>query len=634
MFPARSGLSPRLAAPALACMVLSLSGCSANFGGSAATSTATSFSIKGIAHGGQQPLFGSHVHLLAAGTSGYASAATDVLTLGSLPTDLFGHYVTTDAGGNFSLAGAVNCTATAGNDQLLYLYSTEGDPQPGGEGTDPTPVPNPSASLLAVVGACSTIGNIPFVYMNEVTTVAAAYALSGFAIDGAHIGAPSAVAGHALAGTGITNAFNTALNIVGQTTGQPLATTPAGNGTVPVTEINTLADILAGCVNSTGPGSSGCATLFTDTNTSASSDTVAAAMNIAHNPAVQVSSLLGLANNGSPFQPFLTTANDFTLTVSYTGGGLNQPFCVAIDGSGNVWAANLVNSLSKLSPLGAAISGSAGYSGAGVLNLPTSIAIDNSGTVWVTSNIGNDLAKFTSSGAVISEITGAGIAGPTSIAIDGLGNHWTANLSNSTLTELDFSETVGIPHAGNNVNLPDGVAIDGSNNVWAANMGSGTVSEFNSAGMAVSNYSGGGLVDPIAIAVDGSNEVWVANGTGSVSEFNSSGVALSGSAGYTGGGLNEPEAIAIDGAGNVWVSNIGNDVLSEFNPSGVALSGSTGYTGGLKSPQSLAIDGAGNVWVTNTRNNALTEFIGAAAPVVTPMQANLTTGTKQPAQKP
>src|SRR5580698_5492236 len=205
--PAKSGRLFRFSAPALACMVLALSGCSANFGSSADTSTATSFSIKGIVHGGQQPLFGSHVHLLAAGTSGYASAATDVLTLRSLPTDSFGHYVTTDAGGNFSLAGAVNCTATAGNDQLLYLYPTEGDPQPGGEGTDPTPVPNPAASLLAVVGACSTIGNIPFVYMNEVTTVAAAYALSGFATDGAHIGAPSAVAGHAPAGTGLTNAL-------------------------------------------------------------------------------------------------------------------------------------------------------------------------------------------------------------------------------------------------------------------------------------------------------------------------------------------------------------------------------------------------------------------------------------------
>jgi streptogramin lyase len=116
----------------------------------------------------------------------------------------------------------------------------------------------------------------------------------------------------------------------------------------------------------------------------------------------------------------------------------------------------------------------------------------------------------------------------------------------------------------------------------------------------------------------------VANGYGDLSEFSSAGAAMSGSGGFTGGGLNGPVGIGIDGAGNVWVANsIG--ALSEFNSSGTAISGSNGYeAASLDSPVALAIDGSGNVWVTNFDASAgVTEFVGAAAPVVTPMAANL-----------
>ncbi|WP_044177248.1 NHL repeat-containing protein [Granulicella mallensis] len=636
MFPARSGLFPRLAVPALVGVVLSLSGCSANFGGSADSSTATSFSIKGVTHGGQQPLFGSHVHLLAAGTSGYASAATDVLTSGSLPSDSFGHYVTTDASGNFSLAGTINCTATAGNDQLLYLYSTEGDPQP-----DPTPVPNTSVGLMAVVGACSTIANIPFVFMNEVTTVAAAYALAGFAVDPTHIGAPSAVTGHALAGTGITNAFNTALNIVGQTTGQPLTTTPAGNGTVPVSEINTLADILASCINSTG--GSACTPLFSNalsggTTGATPTDTAMAAINIAHNPTVQITNLLGLANNGSPFQPFLTSTNNFTLGVAFVGGGLQFPGPVAIDGAGNVWIANgNAASLSEFSSLGAVLSGPTGYTGGG-LSGDGFLAIETSGNVWVSNPLNTSLSEFSSSGTAITGpagISGGGINDPQGIAIDGFGNIWVAETGGNSLTEFNPSTRTPISQiTGGGLNDPEALAIDGSGNIWVTNIFGSSASEFNASGQPIASPSGvGGLNEPEAVAIDDSGNAWIANFGNSFSEFNSSGVALSG--GYGGGGLNGPDDVAIDGSGNVWAANRLGATLSEFNSTGTPISPPGGYTGGgLNEPTHVAIDGSGNVWTGNGAGNSLTELIGAATPVVTPLAANLSTGTKQPAQKP
>ena len=60
-----------------------------------------------------------------------------------------------------------------------------------------------------------------------------------------------------------------------------------------------------------------------------------------------------------------------------------------------------------------------------------------------------------------------------------------------------------------------------------------------------------------------------------------------------------------------------------YHFSAKVISSANGYpfnTGGYNIG-GLAIDGSGNMWVTG--GNQVTEFIGAAAPVVTPLAANL-----------
>jgi hypothetical protein len=131
--------------------------------------------------------------------------------------------------------------------------------------------------------------------VNEVSTVAAAYAMAGFATDATHVSS----SGTALAKVGIANAFANASNLVVIWSGFALTTTPEMNGTVPQGKIYLLADILATCVNSngavTGPTSpSACYTLLstaTSDGTSAGiqpTDTATAAINIAHHPAANV----------------------------------------------------------------------------------------------------------------------------------------------------------------------------------------------------------------------------------------------------------------------------------------------------------------------------------------------------------
>jgi IPT/TIG domain len=592
--------------------------------------------LKGKVYGGQQPVQGASVYLFAAGTGGNGSGSDSLLTTGAGMDGSGNYYVTTASDGTFTITSDYTCPSASAQ---VYVYSIGGN---SGGGT------NPAIGLMAAMGGCNALSASTYVVVDEVSTVAVAYALAGYATDPTHISSANSTPAVA----GVANAFATVANLETMGTGLALPTTLGGNGTVPQSEINTLANILAGCVNSSGSGSTGCTSLFSNAMNggTAPTDTATAALNIAHNPGANVATLYGLAAASAPFQPALSAApNDFTVAVSYTGAGMNGPLPVAIDASGNVWLGNTAtgaNSVSKLSPLGVPISGSSGYTGGGVVD-PFSIAIDDSGNVWTGNVTPNSISELSNTGTPVSGAsgyTGGHLNLPNAIAIDGSGNVWVVNNVGQSLSEFSSTGspiTVSSAYTGGGLNDPVSLAIDTSGDVWVTdNSISGALSEFNSTGTAITTstgYTGGGLNDPWGLAIDASGNVWTTNSNSdadSLSKFNSSGSPISGSSGYTGGGLNVPEGIAIDGAGNVWVANRGGtqtsppyppSSISEFNSSGVAISPSTGYQAGLNLALSLAIDGSGNVWASNYSLNTVTEFVGAASPVVTPVVASLIT---------
>ncbi len=615
--------------------------------------------LHGSVHGGQNPIVGAHVYLYAINTTGYGgpgiaasttNASVSLLHTGTGTTqDGSGHYyVTTDQSGNFTITGDYTCPSSYPH---TYFYASGGDPGLG-SGV------NTAITLTAPAQACNTSASTD---INEVSTIATAYAYAGYASDPLHISSSNTL----LAATGLTNAANTLANLEDINMSSALATTPGGNGTVPQTEINTLANILAACVNSTGPTSTQCSTLFSNaTNNGVDApDTATAALNIAHNPgpsSTVVGNLFGLQTADSPFQSGLTSApNDFTIAISYTGGGLNSPVPLAIDAAGDVWVGNTAsgaNSVSEFSPLGAVVSGSP-FSGGGI-NDPYSIAIDKSGNLWTANVTPNSLSELTSAGVPVSTsagYTGGGLNAPYDIALDSLGHVWVVNNVGSSLSEFTSAgSTPGTPittspgdQGGGISNDPVSLAIDASGNIWISDsITLGALSEFFATGASsgtaesgTNGDTGGGLNDPWGLAVDGSGNIWVADsGTGAnkISYFGAGGTAISSPTGYTGGGLNIPEDIAIDGAGNVWVANRGTNAtsppypdsaVSEFSgtgaSAGTAISPSTGYQAGLNLSLRIAVDGSGNVWVTNASLNSITEFVGAGSPVVTPKVANL-----------
>jgi hypothetical protein len=640
-----------LASACLLCMVAS--GCSLS--STSGPTPDAGLAIQGMVHGGQQPIVGAHVYLLAANTTGYGKASVSLLT--NVPEvttlDTSGgptngdYYVTTVAQGAFSITGDYSCTPNT----QVYLYALGGNPGLT-LGTN-----NSSSGLLAALGNCPSAGNFltqtPFIFMNEVTTVAAAYAFAGFAADATHVSS----SGTALAQIDITNAFANAANLANISSGASLATTPAGNGTVPQTRINTLGNILAACVNSsgavTGPASpTSCYTLFNSAESNGStgtipSDTATAAINIAHNPAANLAALYPLGSSTPPFAPALTAQpNDFTIGLQFTGGGLAFDIFLAIDGVGNAWIADGVGHpyVTELSPVGAVLSGSTGYT-VGGLSTPQGIAIDLSGDVWVADNAsGKGLTELSSTGGAISASTSntsGGLNSPYSVAIDGLNNVWAPNgVHPYALVELAnggsaLSGTAGYSSDG----FSDAaIAVDGSGNIWMPSYSTfAGAQKFSNSGTLLSGasgYSAGSgtqvaTATPNCIAIDSSGNVWMTEnrgsvGTSSVVKLSNAGAVLSGTNGYTGGGISDPYGIAIDGGGNVWVANENTNSVAKLSSSGSILSGTTGYTGGsLSAPAGLALDGSGDVWVVSENNENIVELIGASTPVITPIAAGL-----------
>jgi hypothetical protein len=627
----------------VACCALGVSGCAGGefSGPDQAGASIASQQLAGLVHGGEQPIAGAHIYLFAANTAGYAgngipasssNASVSLLTVaeGAALDNSGGatngdYYLTTDSQGRFSIASSHSCVPGT----QVYLYAFGGNPGPGA---------NPAVGLMAVLGSCPAAGNFleatQYILVNEVSTIAAAYALAGFATDATHVsssGTPPAL-------TGIANAFANAANLETLSTGVALSQTPGGNGTVPQAEIDMLANILAACVNTAGPGSTGCSTLLSNATGSAGVaplETATAAINIAHHPGANVATLFALPVASSPFAPWLAAQpNAFTVALRFTGGGIDSPKGIAIDGSDNVWIANQgSDSVTELSGAGSPISGASGYTGGGLAG-PTGIAIDLSGDAWIANYPGNVVSELSNTGVPLSVSSGYSGGGPdcSVIAVDGAGDEWIPNPA-GYVSELSSSGSpvAGSPFTGGGLNASTGVAIDGGGNIWVTNQGGGdSITKLSSTGSILSGgggYLAGGLNMPSGIAIDASGDAWIANANGaSVTELSSAGSPAPGSP-YTGGGLDGPQGIAIDGSGDAWIANKGSLSVTELSSSGAVLSGANGYTAGLSAPQSIAIDGSGDVWLTDSSSNAAIELLGAGTPVVTPLAAGVENGT-------
>jgi streptogramin lyase len=616
--------------------------------------------MHGNIHGGQQPVSGAHVYLFSTGTSGFGAASTSLLTTGD-GTDSLGTYVLSGADGSFTFPGGYTCTPN----QPAYALAKGGD---SGGGT------NSAIGLMAVLGTCPGDGSfealIPFIEINEVSTVAAAYALSGYATDSIHIASDELLVGNTTgnaARIGINNAAANAANFADLGTGTALATTPAGNGTVPQATINTLANIIAACVNSADvpdpffpEHSSSCEQLLHANYSNggqgyAPQTTADAAIYMAHNPSHNVSSLYALAAKAPPFYPALTSQpNDFTLTLAFTPTQLNAD-AMAFDLIGNLWY-TYGPGLAELTPLGAEAPDSPFADSS--LIYPFSLAIDTSNNIWVADYTPNTLAQFDNSGTLVQSNVITGYNSPNGLAFDPSGNLWAANLSGSVTETTASGSVIATYTGGGTLSDPFQVLSDGSGNIWLPNFDDDNVVLLNNDGTPNANspLSASGISPSpsqnIVAAIDFFGNLWTMNAfSDTIGAISSSGVGLPNIPYIPGsapdGSYPQADALAIDGHNTVWAAvtyGLGggggvhtgspqpflahpHDLNGNFDTLyALDASGNPFLALDLPGPpNTLALDPSGNLWYS-VPGTGFFEIVGLAAPVVTPIASAVANG--------
>ncbi len=594
---------------------MALTGCATGIPATAPALAATSFS--GRVHGGQQPVTGSTVSLYATTSGGYGSAAT---LLGTTATA---------ADGTFNFASPAACPAG----QQAYMVASGGNP--GITGT----VNNSAIMLAAALSNCANLSAATQVDIDEVTTVAAAYALSGFVRPGG----AGLVAGNITSGVGtsttnvqgLTDAFANANNIVNFATGTAYTATPTANstGVVPQATINSLANILQDCVNSSTPASNACVTLFanatppTGSGVAAPVNVLQAAINIATYPGNNVGALYNEISASAAFQPNLTASpNDWTIGIAYTNPQIATPLGMAIDGADNVWVVGSTSAdVAEFSPLGVPLSPNpvGNAQGGWIPTLNTTIdnlrnlSFDQTGNAWISDGATGTGSKtglieytpMTAATVYQSYAAATGDANNYINAVDANGNVWTSSYKASTCatTGSKICDYVEFQKAATTPYTP--TSTFGTTAITALIPG------------AVTDAGGpGGARGMAANAKAGSaglGDIWAADNDGnSVQIFQApyNVIPVVGTLSTT-STIAAPNGLSLDAGGNAWITGGTSNTLYQMNRAGTTIA--TIANAQFNKPFYLAIDGNGNIFVPNSLAQTGTPSRTAATAVVT-----------------
>jgi len=268
--------------------------------------------------------------------------------------------------------------------------------------------------------------------------------------------------------------------------------------------------------------------------------------------------------------------------------GLNQPFGIAVDSSGNVYIAdsynNVIREVNAATGALSIVVGSytAGYAGDGALavnaelNSPYGIAVDALGNLYIADTGNNAIREVNASSGIITTIagdgtgkagylgdggpaTGAELKSPTGVAVDTMGNIYIADWLNNAIRKVSANTNTISTAVG------DGTGKAG----YLGDSGLATSAELNQPfGVAVDNTSGNATSGNIYVADSNNSSIRVVNSTsGVISTF--AGGEGSGYFGDNGAAtsarLNYPLGVAVDAAGNVAIADWLNSAIREVS---------------------------------------------------------------------
>jgi sugar lactone lactonase YvrE len=322
---------------------------------------------------------------------------------------------------------------------------------------------------------------------------------------------------------------------------------------------------------------------------------------------------------------FLAGSPTGTSYGSTDGTGANAlfsgPVSVAVDGTGTIYVAEVINNEIRVVTSAGIVSTAAGLAGSSGgangtgsdarFNNPFGLTASKSGNLFVADNRNHTIRKITAAG-VVSTLAGVttnagsvdGVGGnarfafPAGVVLDNAGNFYVTDSGSNIIRKITAAGVVstiaglagnaGSANGTNNVarfNLPLGLAIDAATNLYVVDAGNHTIRRISPVG---TNW----VVTTIAglAGVNGS-----ANGTNSAARFYS------------------PVGITVDSATNLYVADQNNNTIRKLTPAGTnwvvstiaGLAGSGGGADGIGSaarffvPDAIAADAGGNLYVAD-----------------------------------
>ena len=295
-------------------------------------------------------------------------------------------------------------------------------------------------------------------------------------------------------------------------------------------------------------------------------------------------------------------------------GALSQPYGVALDAAGNLYAAD-ASRVQKITPEGVISTLASGFS-----NLQ-GMAIDTQGHLFVAEYSGHRIRKITPQG-VVTTVAGTGtnsfggdnglavaaqLSNPQGVAVDGAGNLYIADTGNHRIRKVDtqgvittlagtgtgsFSGDGNLATAAT-INQPVQLIVDPAGNLLFTDYGNRRLRQITPAGM-ISTLAGNGNATP--------------SGNG--------GPALS-------AGLGLAYGLARDSTGHLYLSLIGNGQhwIRKITPQGVistiAGQGTTGSGGdggpalaaNLNDPRGLFVDSLRQVYIAERAGSRIRKLI-------------------------
>ncbi len=538
----------------------------------------------------------------------------------------------TDKNGNFALSADISADGSS----VLYLIAEGG--QPAGATAS-----NPAIALMATLGT----GLPETVTVNELTTVASVWTAARF-LDGTDLqGKPL---GLKIAAGNVPNLVDLKSGGLGGAIQDPLNS----NETTTLAKVNTLALLLGACVTEK-PGV--CGKLFeaaTPPGGKAPKTTLSAAQNIARAPWHDAAGLFQLFQDAYPVPegdtwrdtfllPYLNYApSAWTLSLVFSGGGLNSLGGIAIDGEGNMWAddnflvgaqstiySSFGGGLSKIAPDGTPLSPmTTGFRGGGIDGPGFGIAISADDKVWATSLAGRNIVTFDrKTGKPISPKGGYSFDGQLGqmqgIIVTPSGDVWALDNEKDQIVHMPggdpskgriLGRTVdGKPEDGTlSVKAPFHLAIDHEDRIWITNSGSNTVTRFPASDPAKAEEFEVGYA-PRAVAIDSDGNAWVANTVGHPGTAEKIAFVrqkLRAKAEALVGTMPKEDRIAKE-----WIGLY--DILNKYPGGSVSMIRPDGTVmppiesaGNLIGPWGVAIDGDDNIWIANSTGRSIAKLCG------------------------